>query len=198
MLPETLGALRHGNGTATHLMRRAQCARHVCRTADSAPAVCQHVKRGLRRTGRLFEDGIDAAAGFALPLHQTGRPAHDFNTVIQPHIHQLALVVRIVAAAHGADGGMCAVFANLRNIKPARLIARLVALAVHIDARGRLHRVFQRGQPPVVHRLARDHAHRLRRIFGRKFHARGGRHFVHRIKLVGTHAFRCGNADIWQ
>ena len=178
-------------------MCRAQCARYVRRTADSAPTVRQHVKRGLRRTGRLFQDGIDAAARFALPLHQTGRPAHDFNTVIQPHIHQLALVVRIVAT-HGADGGICAVLTNLRNIKPARLVTRLVALAVHIDARSRLHRVFQRSQPPVVHRLARNHAHRLRRIFGRKFHARGGRHFVHRIRLIRPQTLGRGYADIWQ
>ena len=178
-------------------MCRAQCARYVRRTADSAPTVRQHVKRGMRRTGRLFQDGIDAAARFALPLHQTGRPAHDFNTVIQSHVHQLALVVRVVAT-HSADSGMCAVFANLCNIKPARLIARLVALAVYIDARSRLHRVFQRGQPPVVHRLARDHACRLRRVLGRQFHARGGRHFVHRIKPVGTHASGRGYTDIWQ
>ena len=54
MLPEPFGAFHHGHSTPAHLMRRAQCARYVRRTADSAPAVCQHVKRGLRRTGRLF------------------------------------------------------------------------------------------------------------------------------------------------
>ena len=174
-------------------MRRfAQGAGYVGTAAHRAEAVGRGGEFGERLAGGAFFHRIDAAAGVALRFKQAGGAAHHFDTLVNGSVGELFLVVGIVAA-HGADGGIDAVFADLGDVETARLVAELVALAVDVEAGGVFERVFQRGRAQIVHLLAGNHAHRLRRVFGRELKAGGGGHFGDGVGVFEL--FFAGNVD---
>ena len=79
-----------------------------------------------------------------------------------------------VVAAHGADGTVNAVFADLRDVEAARLVAVLVALTVDVEAGGGFQGIFQGGEAAIIHLLAGDDTDGLRGILDGKVEAGGG------------------------
>lgn len=105
----------------------------------------------------------------------TCRTAHDFDAVVKCGIGQLFGIVRIVAA-HGADGRIDAVFADLSDTEAPGLKAGLETLFVHMQSCGGFQCFFQRGRARIIHLFACDNADGLRRVFGRKRQAGSSGH----------------------
>ena len=105
----------------------------------------------------------------------TCRTTHDFDAVVKCGIGQLFGIVRIVAA-HGADGRIDAVFADLSDTEAPGLKAGLETLFVHMQSCGGFQCFFQRGRARIIHLFACDNADGLRRVFGRKRQAGSSGH----------------------
>ena len=168
---ETVGALIGTHYTATQGAAFVERAGGVNLAAVIIPTAGCTGERHLRGGCRAFAHHVDRCRRVAGTGHQAGRTTHDFNPVehrqIRLHCHRVRLVRARQAVVHDV--------VDVETAGAVILPTRAAGL-VEEQPRRAPHHIVDAGHALIIHALAGDDGHRLRRFahgqrqFGRGLH----------------------------
>ncbi|MNN30446.1 hypothetical protein D3C81_1440950 [compost metagenome] len=159
---EVLAVLPGDHQPATQAAGRVQRAAGVELGAVVVPGACRKADAGSGLFLSALADEVDATGGAAGALEHAGGTAQHFDAVVVGHVAGKTVGLHVVATEVQRHTVVLVLAGKHETARVEVFTAH--GRVMHGDPRGFLHHLFEGGEVLLVHHLAGDHRHRLRRL----------------------------------